>query len=387
MGTIIKSLEALDTKDSIIKKGEISNQLLLAESNETKRLKQDLGWAEDILESEKVISDGIEMKNVVEKYGKNIFTEETLKLFCIDNHYGYCLLRDYKGPTNTVFMEALDKVIKANNFTTDYAKNNLYILAPLSYFKTKSSKITKVRKSKHIKEIIVLEQINEQHKGYNKLYYKELLNIGKKDSFTDKFKSLFLTHPSALNHIINTLVFIVIALLIYIFIELVTKGTASIYMGMYLYKYLFLYLPLIILTFKLFLKAEYYYECSSTLSFNVDNYKTLRNQSSNEYTLLGYFNSWKITDKIYNRILIRYIITAVLCFVFYYGVVNTFKCSLINSGFKDLKANQYKVLVSGAENNPYDDRLYEQVSKKSFYKYEKETYRWVAKTKTFIKEK
>lgn len=211
----MNSIEKEILKNSSVTTTEIESSkavLLLENSNDdTLRAKRDLGFDESIKEKEALIGKNLDIQRIKKENGDKIILQEDLINFCLNNNYYYDTLDKYKGPVPNELVDSIQAYCKEKQINLSSASKILYILAPLSYFKTKN--VVKMRDSKDLQQIIILDKITEQKHG-GEIFYSIIKEEGKRKPIKEFLVSLFKTHPKQINHLSNTIAFLLIALLI-----------------------------------------------------------------------------------------------------------------------------------------------------------------------------
>jgi len=294
----MNSIEKEILKNSSVTTTEIESSktvLLLENSNDdTLRAKRELGFDESIKEKEALIGKNLDIQRIKKENGDKIILQEDLINFCLNNNYYYDTLDRYKGPVPNELVDSIQAYCKEKQINLSSASKILYILAPLSYFKTKN--VAKMRDSKDLQQIILLDKITEQKHG-GEIFYSIIKEEGKRKPIKEFLVSLFKIHPMQINHLSNTIGFLLVILLInlpaFLFDKIDSHGNNLLLCINILF--------IIILTNKIFMQQVNTYK--EHLSFNIFNHDGISKSFQRPSYSINFISSYFNLDN--NKILLK----------------------------------------------------------------------------------
>lgn len=193
---IDKELLKLQNNNKFIIEGEKAT-LLLSEDTSNTQVLRELGWDEEIQKKEAIISKAVETKQMIAKFGENIFNQDKLEDFCIENNYAFSKLGNYKGPIPKDLIAIIKEYSEKNKTHIGNLKDELLILAPYDYFKEDNN----YRADKKLQQILVIEKISQEHRFNNETFYKIIDKAGTRNKVKEFFKSLYQTHVAQSNQL------------------------------------------------------------------------------------------------------------------------------------------------------------------------------------------
>lgn len=290
---IDKELLKLQNNNKFIVEGEKAT-LLLSEDTSNTQVLRDLGWDEEIQKKEAIVSKAIETKHMIAKFGENIFNQDKLEDFCIDNNYAFSRLGDYKGPIPKELIAIIKEYSEQNKTHVGNLKDQLLILAPYDYFK----KGNNYRADKKLQQILVIEKVSQEHRGNNETFYKIIDKAGTRSKVKEFFKSLYQTHVAQTNQLRYTGFYGIICFIISLFSYFNKKLTEY---TIYVLPILFL-VAIVVLIVKIFIPTD----STSSKFLNKHQHNGLL---KNEYDSYGYTANFIKSNNL--KIKVKYAITCV----------------------------------------------------------------------------
>lgn len=184
--------------ESLEKTSEKKMLLLEAPSNADK-IRRELGWNEPIKEAEKELGKFKELKDFVDRHGKDIISLDDIMIICVENNYAMAPLEEYLGPATDELALVIGEYTTKNDQRLSYARENLQILAPFEYF---NGDPLKLRTKTDLGEILLLDKINNANIGENTVMYKIYSKTGKRRPMIDFFKSLTNTNENSTGYLV-----------------------------------------------------------------------------------------------------------------------------------------------------------------------------------------